>query len=96
MKYSEEEGLWTTPSCDFERQPGEEIKQYAPRRDAMPSAVPRIHASRGESYLASITVRSVLYPNGRDQDEENEEAQVLEENERLSMSWRSSTRKQRP
>ena len=29
---------------DFERQPGEEVEEYAPRRDAMPTAVPQARA----------------------------------------------------
>ena len=33
--------------CDFERQPGEEIKEYEPLRDAMLMAVPQARALRG-------------------------------------------------
>ena len=34
---------------DFERQPGEEIKEYEPQRDAMLTAIPQARASRGVS-----------------------------------------------
>ena len=67
--------------CDFERQPGEEIKEYDQVRDAMLTAAPQVHVSRGGCSLATKTVRSVLYPSGRAQDEENEGEQGLEENE---------------
>ena len=32
---------------DFERQLGEEVEEYAPRREAMPTAVPQARALRG-------------------------------------------------
>ena len=32
--------------CDFERQPGEEIKEYEPLRDAMLTAIPQARAQR--------------------------------------------------
>ena len=51
--------------CDFERQPGEEIKEYEPLRDTMPTAIPQARVLWERCSLASKTVRSVLCPSGR-------------------------------
>ena len=58
---------------DFERQPGEEVEEYAPRRDAMPTAVPQARALRGSVPLRRK--QSGAYPAqvGEAQDEGNEE-----------------------
>ena len=51
--------------CDFERQPGEEIKEYEPLRDTMLMAVGSSSSRFArECSLASKTVRSVLCPSG--------------------------------
>ena len=80
--------------CNFDRQPSEEIKEYEPQRDAMRTAVPQVHASRGRVPLRK---QSGVYSAQAEetQDEENEGEQVLEENETF-YDETSSTRKQWP
>ena len=47
---------------DFERQPGKEVEDYAPRRDAMPWAVFHARALRGGVPFASKTIRERTLP----------------------------------
>ena len=72
---------------DFERQLGEEVEEYAPRRDATPTTVPQARASRGGIPLRRKQSRAYPAQVVRVQDEGNAEVHVFEA---------PSTRKQWP
>ena len=61
---------------DFERQPGEEVEEYEPRRDAMLRAVPQARALRGG--IPWRRKQSGAYSAQVVGDEGNEEVHVLE------------------
>ena len=77
--------------CDFERQPGEEIKEYEPLRDAMLMTIPQAHALRGVVPLHQKQSGAYSAQVVEAQDEEDEGEHVLEENkasdEELEVEW---------
>ena len=82
--------------CDFERQPGEEIKEYEPLRDAVLTAIPQARALRGDVPLQRKQPGAYSAQVVEAQDEEDEES-TSSRKVRLPMTnWRPSTRKQRP
>ena len=62
---------------DFERQPGEEVEEYEPRRDAMLTAVPQARALRGGIPLRRKQPGAYSAQVVGVQDEGNEEVHVL-------------------
>ena len=72
---------------DFERQPGEEVEEYPPRGDAMPTAVPQARALRGDAPLRRE--QSGAYPAQvvEAPDEEDEEVHVLVATEASDDEW---------
>ena len=67
--------------CDFERQPGEEIKEYEPVRDTMLMAIPQARALRGGVPLRRKQSGAYSVKVVEAQDEEDEGEYVIEENE---------------
>ena len=65
---------------DFERQPGEEVKEYEPLRDAMLAAIPRAGALRGGFPLRRKQSGAYSAQVVEAQDEGDEEEHVLEVN----------------
>ena len=65
---------------DFERQPGEEVKEYEPLRDAMLAAIPRAGALRGGVPLRRKQSGAYSAQVVEAQDEGDEEEHVLEVN----------------
>ena len=72
---------------DFERQLGEEVEENAPRRDAMPTAVPQARALRGGVPLRRKQPGAYPAQVGEAQDEGNEEVHVLEAKEASDDEW---------
>ena len=82
---------------DFERQPGEEVEEYAPRRNAMPTAVPQARAKTRRCTFAPKTVRSVPSPLGeRPGTKEMRKCTSSRKRRLLTSGGRPSTRKQWP
>ena len=67
--------------CNFDRQPGGEIKEYEPLSEAMITAIPQTHASRRGVPLWRKQSGVDCAPVVEAQDEEDGGEQVLEENE---------------
>ena len=81
---------------DYERQQGEEVEEYAPRRDAMPTAVPQARALRRGVPLRRKQPGAYSAQVVEAQDEEDEESTSSKQRSLLTTSGRPSTRKQWP
>ena len=82
--------------CDFERQPGEEIKEYEPLRDAMLTAIPQARAVRGDVPLHRKEPGAYSAQVVEAQNEEDEESTSSRKMRLPMTNWRPSTWQQWP